>query len=638
MNLIDDLLNDRIITALGWNIFHLLWQGIIVAVILSLVLRLLKARSAQLRYAVSLISLFLMIGLSIFNFTNNFESKTTTLDHQDEIAKTKNNQLFVLELKANPVKETTSEIITNFKEKVNRIDKYFPMMVNLWMLGVFIFTVKFILSYVYTVRLKTHQIKEVTPHWIERLIRVEHLLKINKAVKYIESSLVKVPLVIGYLKPVVIIPTEMLTGMPANQIEAIIAHEIAHIRRNDYIFNVLQTMIETILFFHPGVWYISSQIRKERENSCDDLAITACEGSIVFAKALVSVQELSLNKYYSAVAFSGKKKHLLNRIKRMIMKPKVKSNFADKIIAAMIIISGVLALSFTTSNENEYLPDIEMFKETKEQISDIKTLKTEIKEVKKHITPVPVIMDTVHIYNDYHDDHFEIEDNTVIRTYKRNGKKQKMKFTLKNGKATDLYVDGKKIPEKDYDQYQDEIDETMDDLKEAKHDIRDAMKDIEDLDLEEIHREIEQAMKDVHVNMEEVQKEIARAMEDIETVDIEEIMENVEMHISDLEEMDFDFDEDIHFHIEDFDYDIDLDEVREELERAREEIKMNVDVAAIQKEMMKVQEELSKIDHEEILRQAQEDLKDFEAPNKEEIRKDLEKTLEELEKLELEEK
>jgi len=638
MNFLSDFLSDKLITAFGWNIFHILWQGLIIAVALGIILRFLKRKSAQSRYLVSLISLFLMLGLSVFNITSNFDAGNNK-ENYEEIQQSKNNHIQVIDFNIKSIKASSHQIITNLKDRLNDIHKYFPLIVNLWVLGVFIFTIKFILSYFYTKRLKKINVRQISGKWLKNFSKIESQLRINKAVNYIESTLVKIPLVLGYIKPVIIIPAEMLTGIPTNQIEAIIAHELAHIRRNDYIFNVLQTMIETVLFFHPAVWYISSQIRKERENSCDDMALTVCDGSLIYAKALVSVQELTLNKHYSAVAFSSKKKHLLNRIKRMIMKPKVKTNFADKIIAAIIIISGVFALSFTTvtNNENEYFSDIESLKKNEKLVQEVSSVKSEIKKVKKQIATAIVSRDTIHVH-DYNNESIDIDDNTVIRTHRENGEKTKMKFTIVNGKATDLYVNGKKIQEEDYDKYQDEIDKTFSDLKEAKVDIREAMEDLEDLDVEEIQREVQQAIKDVQINMEQVQKEVAEAIANIETIDVEEIMKNVDVNLSHLEDMDFDFDFDHHLEINLEDFDIDIDEIREEIERSRESIKEQIDTEAIQKEMLKVQEELSKIDREELLRRAQEGLGNFEIPDKEELINDLESKLEELEKLELEEK
>jgi beta-lactamase regulating signal transducer with metallopeptidase domain len=637
MNILSELLNDNIIKALGWNIFNILWQGFIIAIILSLVLRILKGKSSQLRYLISMISLLLIMGFSIFNFINNYDKNTSNSISYIDNNQANESNLLLIDFNDIKINKSSIELITLFKDRLISVDKYFPLIVNVWILGVFIFILKFVLSFFYTCRLRKINTKNISEEWLDKFLKLQEQLRINRTVSYIESQLVKIPLVLGYLKPVVVIPVELLSGMPLNQIEAVIAHELAHIRRNDYIFNVFQTIIETLFFFHPAIWYISSQIRKERENCCDDMALTVCEGSLVYAKALVSVQEFTLNRHYSAVAFSGRKKHLLNRIKRMIMKQKVKSNISDKIIAALIILSSVIALSFTykanTANsisESVFKTDINRPVESltaKLPISEAIKLK-DVQELKA------VEQDTVKKKKHHHEG-IDIENNTVTKTFRDDtGKKKEMEFTLDNGTVTKLLINGKEIPKNDYDKYQPEIDETIASIKDAKIDIRNAMKEIEEIDIDKIQLEIEEAMKNAHVNLAEIQEDIARAMEDVKKTNYEDLKKEIEINLEELKDMDFDFDIDIDLE----DFNIDVEGIRAEIERAHEEMKEHVNVEVIQKEMLKVQEELSKINSEELKIQMEESLKHFEEFDKKETMKDLEEKLEELENLELEKK
>ena len=96
--------------------------------------------------------------------------------------------------------------------------------------------------------------------------------------------MVEVPTVIGWLRPVVLMPASALSGMGPQQLEAILAHELAHIRRHDYLVNLLQTVVETLLFYHPAVWWLSGRIRVERENCCDDLAVSLCGDPYAYAE------------------------------------------------------------------------------------------------------------------------------------------------------------------------------------------------------------------------------------------------------------------------------------------------------------------------------------------------------------------
>ena len=109
--------------------------------------------------------------------------------------------------------------------------------------------------------------------WQERLDRLARALRLSRPVALLESCLAEVPVVIGYVRPVILMPVGLLAGLPAGQVESILLHELAHIRRHDYLVNLLQTSVEGLLFYHPAVWWISGVIRAERENCCDDLVV-----------------------------------------------------------------------------------------------------------------------------------------------------------------------------------------------------------------------------------------------------------------------------------------------------------------------------------------------------------------------------
>jgi hypothetical protein len=144
-------------------------------------------------------------------------------------------------------------------------------------------------------------------------------LQIRRAVSFLESTAVSVPTVVGWLRPVVLVPASTLTGLSHRQLEAILAHELAHVRRHDYLVNLLQTVVETFLFYHPAVWWISSQIRRERENCCDDLAVAVCGDRLSYARALVGLEELRTATPRLALAASGGS--LTDRVRRLVGVP-----------------------------------------------------------------------------------------------------------------------------------------------------------------------------------------------------------------------------------------------------------------------------------------------------------------------------
>src|SRR5262249_45478906 len=153
-----------------------------------------------------------------------------------------------------------------------------------------------------------------------------------KKIILLESEIIKVPMMTGWLKPMILFPFSLLSQLPQEQVEAILLHELAHIKRKDYFVNLLQNFAETIFFFNPAVLWISSLIRDERENCCDDIAIQSTNDKEKFIHALVAFQEYNLSKSRFGIAFPGQKNHLLNRIKRIIYNSNKTLNNMEKVL------------------------------------------------------------------------------------------------------------------------------------------------------------------------------------------------------------------------------------------------------------------------------------------------------------------
>jgi beta-lactamase regulating signal transducer with metallopeptidase domain len=192
-----------------------------------------------------------------------------------------------------------------------------PLVVLIWFLCFITKTFKLAGGWLYAQRIKKFRIYTPPPAWIQKFDTLCLQLKINKAVKLMESGYVKVPVVIGYLKPVVLIPVGLLTGLPAEQIEAVLLHELAHICRKDYLVNLLQCVAETVFFFNPALLWMSSALKEERENCCDDIALELMPDKTVFVRALISFKEHATPQNY-AMAFPGNRNQLLQRVTRIL--------------------------------------------------------------------------------------------------------------------------------------------------------------------------------------------------------------------------------------------------------------------------------------------------------------------------------
>lgn len=355
MNNIYSFLSKELVEAIGWTLFHSIWQAAVIAILLAIVLFFFNRFSAQTRYIISMISLLFILVAAVLTFTESYQ-KTK---EKAEIARLiKANPQLVVENFKKALQENSQESKSFFttKAKIKWIvfksyfQRHFPFIFTVWLLGILFLILRFTGGIIYTNRMKYRNIAPVPEEWKEILNNLALQFKFRRKVKIWQSFSAKIPITLGYFKPVVLVPASLLTGLPADQIENIIAHELAHISRHDYLFNIIQSLIEILFFYHPAVWWISSVSRTEREHSCDDMAIEITGDSLAFAKALTNVQEQVLNTGQAyALAFSGNKNKLFNRIKRILTKPTMKNNFNERLVASCVIFAGFLILTFTTA-------------------------------------------------------------------------------------------------------------------------------------------------------------------------------------------------------------------------------------------------------------------------------------------------
>ena len=189
------------------------------------------------------------------------------------------------------------------------------VIVMAWAIGVLAMTLRLIGGWMLTRRLAARAAVAVSPSIDAAARAIAERLQIRRAVAILESRAVVVPTLVGWLKPVVLLPAAALAGLSPEQLQAILAHELAHVRRHDYLVNLLQSMVETLLFYHPATWWVSAQIRAEREHCCDDLAVEVCGDRLVYASALAELTTLAGHRGFALAATDGS---LLNRVQRIL--------------------------------------------------------------------------------------------------------------------------------------------------------------------------------------------------------------------------------------------------------------------------------------------------------------------------------
>jgi WD40 repeat protein len=183
------------------------------------------------------------------------------------------------------------------------------------------------------------------------LARVSQRLGLRRTVRVLASSLAQVPLVVGYLRPVILLPVSLLTNIPATQLEAILAHELAYIRRHDFVVNLLQVLVETLFFYHPAVWWLSRRIRVEREHCCDDLVVRVMDNPREYGRALIAVEELRGRS--SVLSLGASDGSLLERIRRISGQPNRRTGLsACAGISLILCMVGIVSLMSLTSNSD----------------------------------------------------------------------------------------------------------------------------------------------------------------------------------------------------------------------------------------------------------------------------------------------
>ncbi len=178
--------------------------------------------------------------------------------------------------------------------------------------------------------------------WQRALTRIATALQLQRSIKLLESAAVEVPTVVGWIRPVVLLPVASLSGLSTQQIEMILAHELAHIRRHDFIVNLMQSVVETLLFYHPAVWWISRRIRVEREHCCDDLAVAVFGDPLQYARALTRFEELRLDVAQTVIAANGSS--LIDRIRRLVAARAESASWSSRWAAGAALLTVVAAI------------------------------------------------------------------------------------------------------------------------------------------------------------------------------------------------------------------------------------------------------------------------------------------------------
>ncbi|GAB5524674.1 MAG: hypothetical protein Roseis2KO_25460 [Roseivirga sp.] len=332
--------SEEVIRSLGLTLLDSLWQGAALLFACGGLLWLLRNRASRTRYYVILAGLLALPVLSVVTFMGHY-----TVSDQAVAASAGQRVLpsgFTFATGETVLPVSALSLVDRWQQWAQINAPYISL---IWVLGFALFAFRLTGGFYMVNKLKRHSQKPLDDYWMTRMRSMREQLKIKLPVELRQSARLTSPIVLGYLKPVIIFPMGLLQGLPTDQIEAILLHELAHIKRYDYLLNVLVSLLQVVFFYHPAYWWLQSQLDSEREYSCDDMVLHQTGNSLSLIKALAAVREFQISGHSPALAFAGQKNQLLKRVER-IMKKKTRTNWLGGLISMSVLLLSFFLMSY----------------------------------------------------------------------------------------------------------------------------------------------------------------------------------------------------------------------------------------------------------------------------------------------------
>ena len=384
MTALEHFVSPTLVRALGWTLLHSLWQGALVAAMLAGALLLLRRQRAEVRYAASVGALGLIVALAGLTFglyfgtgsgrlavaqpgaTGALAAPGTTQTRTIATSTTMTTVAMApqvlrsagpLAVASAPVASLAAkapvptEFIRSFTYSlILYFDHHLPLLVVVWLLGLLAMSLRMLGGLLYVQRLRRYRVRPLSADWQARLAALAERAGLHRSVALLESALVRVPLVMGHVRPVILLPLGTVAGLSPGYLEAILAHELAHILRRDYLVNLLQTVAEVLFFYHPAVWFVANCVRTERENCCDDAATALVGGDpLRLARALTALAEWTHSAMMPsapslALAAVGRPGALLVRVRRLVQRRPAALTLAESLLAGSLVLGGLVLL------------------------------------------------------------------------------------------------------------------------------------------------------------------------------------------------------------------------------------------------------------------------------------------------------
>ena len=374
---------------LGWTLVHSLWQMAIIAVLASVAVRLLHKRTAHVRYVVAISFLWLMViapaitwqTIGAVSPTDGPSIKVAGDDSKSILAPGKTIasnsgkptdagtdwQLVMLPAEDLPPRFDPNPAPSSRATQFPRLARTSPLfggadrilssfkpwlrhVVLAWLLGVALSCLRPVTGLWVQWQLRHHGLSAVTEDVQHLLNNLAKRMRLKCFVQVSESVIARAPMVVGYFNPLILLPASVLTGLTLDQLKSLLAHELAHIRRHDWIVNAIQVVIETLMFYHPAVWWLSNRIRNERELCCDDLAISVVQDKVAYGQMLLALEQMRPPVGFATAATGG---DLVQRVRRLLPDHGVRARdncgWLAGTIILLILITGLAGWSVTST-------------------------------------------------------------------------------------------------------------------------------------------------------------------------------------------------------------------------------------------------------------------------------------------------
>ena len=356
-------MESRVVENLGWTLVHSVWQIALISAMLFAALKILVNLSANARHILAVSALALSIVVPAITFVQISTSPKpagvsgTTADktrfERNDWGNLRPDGSIVQAGDLQTVKLENDSSLTTIQTFIDaNLTHLLPLTVGLWLIGMAFFAIRLTGGLWQLHLFRTREISAPDTEWQETFAHLCERLKISQPVRLLRSNLVDTPIVVGWLKPLILVPAGLFLQIDPRQLEIIIAHELVHIRRYDPLVNLAQSGAEVLFFYHPCIWWMSTVIRKEREFAADARVLEIFSNSnLVYANALANLEEIRLltNRHAPSIATAANGGNLMQRIQRILQKNTGRSsaNSAWSAALAILLIPAVLTAIFS---------------------------------------------------------------------------------------------------------------------------------------------------------------------------------------------------------------------------------------------------------------------------------------------------